>query len=194
MHGVQKALQKRATTSRYRKHEVKERHMTRKFHQIAVAATIFVFAGVSVAEAAGGRVRARGDNGTVVTTAGPNGGAAARARGAVRNDDGSTTAGSSASARGPNGAEARRRSTTTVNPDGSATRSSEASAGGPLGSTSTQATTSRDAEGNVSGQRTTEASGAAGTRQGQVTYDSATGVARTTTCTNSAGVVVACPR
>jgi hypothetical protein len=157
------------------------------------AMSLFAF---DSADAREGRVKARGQNGVAAAGAGPNGGAFARGAGCVENQAGGQTCASGGAARTPNGSRAARASSTTVNPDGSATRRGGFAAKGANGGAvaSTGATT-RDADGNVSGQRETNATGAKGaTYQGQVTYDSTNGLARTATCKNAEGVVVPCPR
>lgn len=171
--------------------------MMNKTLTTALAATLAVtLIAAGVAEAREGRVRARGDKGVVTGVAGPNGGAAVRGRGAVQNPDGSVTAGSAAAARTPQGGRAARASTTTVNPDGSATHKGGFAAEGANGGTAvSQGSATRNADGTVSGSRSTQATAPSGaTYQGTSSYDPATGVTRTTTCTNASGAVVACPR
>ncbi len=150
----------------------------------------------SVAEAREGRIRARGENGVAAAAAGPNGGAFARGRGAVQNQDGSVTSGSAGAIRTPQGARAVRGSTTTVNPDGSATRRSGFAAQSAQGGVVTsQGSSTLNADGTYSGARSTEATGPEGaTYQGTTTYNPETGVVRSATCTDPTGAVVACPR
>jgi hypothetical protein len=159
----------------------------------ALAATV-TFA--SVADAREGRVRARGENGVATAGAGPNGGAIVRGRGAVENPDGSVTAGSAGAFRGPNGAKGVRGSTTTVNPDGSATRRGGFAASGENGSVQSSGSSSRSTDGSYTGQRSTTATSAntGNTYNSTTTYDPATGVNRTVTCTNASGAAIACPR
>jgi hypothetical protein len=160
---------------------------------LAAAALAFSMAGV--AEAREGRIAARGQNGAVIAGAGPNGGAVVRGRGAVQNEDGSVTAGSAGAVRTPSGGRAARASTTTANPDGSATRRGGFAAEGANGSVASSGSATRNADGTASGSRSTSATNAAGgTYQGTTTYDSATGITRTTVCTDPSGATVACPR
>jgi hypothetical protein len=170
-----------------------------KLSKLTPAMAVFLalgLVGTSYAEAGAGRARARGDQGVVTATSGPNGGAATRSRGATQNADGSVTAGSAGAARTPQGGRAARGSTTTANPDGSATRTSRAAAEGANGgSASTQGATTRNADGTVTSSRETNGTNPqGGTYQGVTTYDPATGITRTTTCTNASGAQVACPR
>lgn len=169
--------------------------MSKLFTSLAVAAAALTLVAGSVAEARQGRVAARGQNGAVVAGAGPNGGAGVRARGCTQGDTSATCA-SGGAVRGPNGGRGARASTTTVNEDGSATRRSGLAAQGSDGGTLTSTgSTTRNADGTVNGARSTSATAADGsTYQGTTTYDPATGVTRTTTCTDASGAVVACPR
>jgi hypothetical protein len=148
-----------------------------------------------VAEAREGRVKARGQNGVVAAGAGPNGGAYARGRGAVQNDNGSVTSASGAVARGPNGGRGARASTTTVNPDGSATHQGGFVAEGAQGSVASSGSAARNADGTYSGARSTQATSATtgATYKGSTSYDSTTGVTRTATCTDAAGAAIVCP-
>jgi hypothetical protein len=172
-----------------------ETKMTTKILTAAALGLAFAVAlAAPHADAREGRVKARGEHGAVAAGAGPNGGAFARGAGAKQNADGSVTAASGGVARGPNGAKAARASTTTVNPDGSASRRGGFAASGANGAIASTGSTTRNADGTVDAQRTTEATGAKGSYEGQTTYNSTTGVTRQTTCTDPSGAVVACPR
>jgi hypothetical protein len=170
--------------------------MNKTFLTVAVIGLALTISAASVAEAREGRVRARGDHGVGVAAAGPNGGAVVRGRGAVENPDGSVTAGRAGAVRTPEGGRAARASKTTVNPDGTAQRESGVvgqSAAGGVAQTSGE--TTRNADGTISSDRTTQAKAADGsTFSATTSYDAATGITRSTTCTNAAGAVVACPR
>ncbi len=146
------------------------------------------------ADAREGRIKARGANGAVAASVGPNGGAFARGAGAVTNADGSTTAASGGVMRAPNGAKAARGSTTTVNPDGSASRRSGFAAKGAKGAVASTGSATRDADGTIDASRTTAATGAKGSYEANTTYSTENGVTRQATCKDAAGVVVACPR
>jgi len=169
--------------------------MSKLFTSLAVAAAALTMVVADVADARQGRVAARGQNGAVVAGAGPNGGAGVRARGCTQGDTSATCA-SGGAVRSPNGDRGARASTTTVNEDGSATRTSGLAAQGADGGTlSSTGATTRNADGTVNGSRSSSATAPDGsTYQGATTYDPATGVARTTTCTDASGAVVTCPR
>lgn len=169
--------------------------MSKLFTSLAVAAVTLTLAAADVAEARQGRIAARGQNGAVVAGAGPNGGAGVRARGCAQGET-SVTCASGGAVRGPNGGRGARASRTIVNEDGSATRNSGLAVRGADGGalTSTGSTT-RNSDGTVNGSRSTSAIAADGsTYQGTTTYDPATGLTRTTTCTDASGAAVACPR
>jgi hypothetical protein len=157
-----------------------------------VGATILTFSMASIAEAQS-RAAVKGQRGAATAASGE-AGSTARARGCKPNESGGTTCGSAGAARGAAGGRGARASSTTTNPDGSATRTSRAGASGANGSASTEGSATRNADGTASGSRSTQAQGAQGSYAGETTYDSATGVTRTTTCTNAQGVQVACPR
>ncbi|MGE4410893.1 MAG: hypothetical protein AB7D33_10030 [Sphingobium sp.] len=162
----------------------------------ALVASSLLFVG-GTAEARQGVIKARGTNGVVTAVRGPNGTTGARARGTVRNEDGSLTRASGGAWRNANGGTSVRGATTTVNPDGSGTRTSNAYASGAKGTASSSGTLSRDAEGNWTGNRNSTATNAAtgNSYSGSVSIDPATGQpVRTATCTDASGAVIACPR
>lgn len=161
-----------------------------------LAATASLLATSIAAEARPTRVKAAGNNGAVSAVKGPNG-SAVRGRGAVRNADGSVTAGSGGAFKTANGGKGYRGSTTTVNPDGSANRRSALSGSGAKGSVSSQSDVTRNADGSYSGGRTTSATSATtgNSYNGSTQIDPATGKpVRTATCTNASGAVIPCPR
>lgn len=171
--------------------------MNRTFSATALALATSAMFLTAVAADARGRVAARGPNGAVVATSGANGGGTVRARGARQNADGSVTSGRARATRGPNGGTGGVASTTTVNPDGSATRQSRRAGQNARGSYQSQSDVTRNADGTYSGGRTTTAtSNTTGTTyNGSTQIDPATGQpVRSATCTNAAGVVIACPR
>lgn len=170
--------------------------MSKFFFGVTAMAVAFTFAAVETADAREGRFRARGQNGVVAGAAGPNGGGFLRGAGCGANDAGGTNCASGGVARGPEGGLAGRASTTTFNADGSAARQGGFAAQGPDGGSAiSQGSATRNADGTYSGSRSTDLVASDGsTYQGDVTYDSATGVTRTTTCTDPTGAVVACPR
>jgi hypothetical protein len=167
----------------------------RSRHQIVAAITaVLALTAATTAEARQGSIRARGANGVVAGTTGAKG-SAVRARGAVRNDDGSVTAASGGAFRGANGSKGYRASTTTAAPDGSATRAGQLSASGARGSVDSAGSFSRGADGTWSGSRSTDAHNAAtGTSySGTTAIDPATGKpVHTGTCTDASGVAIAC--
>jgi hypothetical protein len=194
---------------------------------IALCTLAAAFA-VSIPDAdAAGRVKARGavqnaeggvTAGRASAARGPNGGAAARARGVKTDGQGNGQAASGGVYRGPNGGTAGRAGTTTWNADGSAQHQSGGQWNGPNSSGSTQGGFVRDTDGNVSGGRTTSATGAQGgsydanttygngsldrsvdaTGRNGNSYQSTTtatrgeGVDRTATCYDPNGNVIAC--
>lgn len=141
------------------------------------------------------RGRVAGPSGSVAGATGPNGGGYIRGRGKTVTSDGSVVRGSSGAIRTPSGGRSARGSTSTVNPDGSATRSSRLAGSGPRGSVASQGSVTRNADGTLSGGRSTTATrNATGvTYSGSTTIDPATGKpVRTATCSNASGAVVPC--
>jgi hypothetical protein len=158
---------------------------------VMIAATMVA----SVAAEAQSRARVRTPHGVAAGATGPNG-TVVRGRGAVRNADGSVTAGSGGAYQTANGQGARG-STTTVNPDGSATRRSGFAVQGARGTASGSGNVTRNADGTYSGGRTTTATSATtgNSYNGSTQIDPATGKpVRSGTCTNASGQVIACPR
>jgi hypothetical protein len=158
---------------------------------LAVAALVVSGA----AQAAEGRIKARGANGMVAAGAGPNGGAYARGNGAMTNSDGSVTGVSGGAAYGPNGGWGARASTMTVNPDGSAARSGGFMAGGAQGTITGAGSSGLNADGTYYGHRSTQATSAVtgNSYNAATSYDHATGVTHTGTCTGATGELFACP-
>jgi hypothetical protein len=161
-----------------------------------LAATAGLFAMAATADARPTRAKAAGQNGSVTAIKGANG-SGVRARGAVKNADGSVTSGRTGAFQTANGAKGARGSTTTINPDGSANRRTARGATGARGSYGTTSDVTRNADGTYSGGRSTNAtSNATGnTYNGSTQIDPATGKpVRSATCTNASGAVIACPR
>lgn len=129
---------------------------------------------VSIPDAdAAGRVKARGaaqnaeggvTAGRASAARGPNGGGAVRARGVKTDGQGNGQAASGAVVRGPNGGTGGRAGTTTWHSDGSAQHQSGAQWNGANGSGSSEGGFVRNADGTVSGGRSTGATGAQGGR------------------------------
>jgi hypothetical protein len=107
---------------------------------------------------------------------------------------GSGAAGSGRCAAGAQGRGCRT-GATTWSADGSVQhRSGAAVEGAQGGHASTSGGFTRSADGAVTGGRTTQATGSQGASyNAQTTYDSATGVSRTVTCTDASGAAIACP-
>lgn len=166
--------------------------MTKTLSILAAAAAV-TLAIVPAADAASGRVKARGANGGFAAGT-HNGNSYARGWGVRQNADGSTTYGSGGAFRLNNGAAGVRGSTTTVNPDGSATRQGGFAASGSKGSVTSQGSATRSADGTLSGSRNTDVTAANGnTYSGTTTYDPATGVTHTATCRDASGGSISCP-
>lgn len=126
---------------------------------------------------------------------GPNGGTSASRR-VIRSDgEGNATAGTGRVWTSPNGGVGGRAGHTTVGADGSVEHRSGVATSGAKGSVSSQGSSQRDADGNVTGARTTNATNAAtgNSYQGQTSYDKATGVSHSASCFDAAGNAIACP-
>lgn len=127
--------------------------------------------------------------------AGPNGGGFLRGRRTQGDGQGNVTSTSGGAFRGPNGASGARAAQVTHNADGSASRQGGFAASGERGSVQSQGNVSRTADGAVSGERTTSATGANGnTYQGSTTYTKGEGVSHTGTCSDAAGNSIPCAR
>ncbi|WP_374397446.1 hypothetical protein [Sphingopyxis sp.] len=167
------------------------KHRTHLF--TAIAATVALTA-VSTADARQGSVRARGQNGVVAGSTGPNG-TVVRGRSTVQNPDGSTTRRSGGAFVGANGRKGKAGASTTVAPDGTADRATQGSIDGPRGSASSSSNFQRGADGTWTGGRssTVTNSGTGKTYSGTTTIDPATGKpVHSGTCTDAAGTVVDC--
>lgn len=168
---------------------------------IAVASLLTVATiAVQVAEAQQRVARGARTNGAGGVTAGqvhdrtgPNGGTLRGGRGVVSDGQGNAIAGSANCANGEAG-RACRAGVTTRTADGAVRRQSGIQAEGANGGTldSTGGFT-KDAEGNISQARTSNASGEQGSVAVDKAYTTETGRARTVTCANTAGEIVACP-
>jgi hypothetical protein len=161
---------------------------------MAVAVSALAFTSVT-ADARPTRGKVSGPNGSATVVQGEKG-STVRGRGGKKNADGSVNTGSAGVFQTTSGARGGRASTTTVNPDGSANRRSASGASGPGGSYSSNSDVTRNADGTWSGGRsTTGTSSASGTTyHGTTQIDPATGKpVRSASCTDAAGVVIACP-
>lgn len=153
---------------------------------------------IDTAEARGGRFVRENPAGGVTAGAaydhtGPNGGRKAGARGVITDGEGNGAGASGSCAEGEKGRGCRG-AVTTWSADGTIDRKSGFEAEGANGGTaSSDGTFHRNADGTYAGDRTTTATGENGTYNANTTYDSANGVARTVTCTDAAGAVIACP-
>ncbi|PEQ10723.1 hypothetical protein B2G71_20615 [Novosphingobium sp. PC22D] len=159
------------------------------------AASLAVFAALlSTTVEARGVIRATGPNGASTAAAGPRG-AAVRARGTVRNSDGSVTHASGGAFAGYNGSRGARASSTTVSPDGSVSRQGEAGASGPRGSVYSQGGFTRSSDGTWSGSRSSSATNAqtGNSYSGTTQIDPATGKpVHTGTCSDAYGNTIPC--
>ncbi len=133
--------------------------------------------------------------GRLAARKGPNGGAMARGSAVQTDGAGNATAASGGAFKTANGASGARASKSQVNADGSASRSGGFAAQGSKGAVQSQGNVTRTADGQVNGDRTTSATGAAGgTYNAQTTYNKTDGVTRTATCTSPGGEVVPCKK
>lgn len=162
-----------------------------------IAAALMTFS-ITLADQADAQGRARGarvnDAGGVSAGQVHNNGRRAGARGVVTDGDGNAAAGGVSCARGEAG-RACRAGATTVTGEGAVNHRSGAAVEGANGASAvTQGGFTRTQDGVVTGQRDTTLTDAEGNaRSATTTYDSASGITRSVTCTNASGVVVACP-
>jgi hypothetical protein len=126
---------------------------------------------------------------------GPNGGMAGRTHGFATDGQGNAAGGSASGFQTPSGAKGFRAGMTTRSADGAVHHQSGGAVSGANGSASSYGSFSKNADGTMSGSRSTTAqsktSGAS--YQGNTTYNSTDGVQHTSSCTNATGDMVTCP-
>jgi hypothetical protein len=170
------------------------RHTAFRTFSIA-AALVAAVSVVNIAEAKNNRLKLSGSNGTVNVLKGANG-VVTCGRGGKQNSNGSVTTGRGCAGKGVNGNKAAGGSTTTFGNDGSVSRKVKRKGSGTNGSYATQGGFTRNADGTLSGNRTTSGTNnkTGNSFSGSTTIDPTTGKpVRKATCTNANGNAIACP-
>ncbi len=143
-------------------------------------------------------VRPNAAGGTTATAwvdrQGPFGGSRRAARAVATDGQGHTVAAGRRSVAGPQGGSVQRAGRTEVNADGSAHHAGSISASGARGTLQSSGSATRDAAGQVDAGRTTSATSAAtgNSVQSSASYNSATGLTRSTVCYDASGATIAC--
>jgi len=134
--------------------------------------------------------------GAVTRHVGPNGGATTSRRVLRTDGEGNGMATSGRAWQTPNGGTGGRAGVTTHSADGSVQHKSGFATSSAKGSVNSQGSLQRDADGNVTQNRTTNATNATtgNSYQGSTSYDSTTGLSHSGSCFDAGGNAIACPR
>lgn len=125
---------------------------------------------------------------------GPNGGKAGRAHGFATDGQGNAVGGSAAAFKTPGGAKGVRAGMTMRSADGAVHHQSGGMVSGANGSASSYGGFTKNADGTVSGSRSTSAQSktSKASYQGNTSYSSSDGVRHSSSCTNASGDMVTC--
>ena len=170
------------------------------FKNTLIVASLLAATLATDAFAVGGRARYQNAAGGVTSSAGhayrgANGGGFARGRRIQTDGAGNVSGVSGAAGITANGGYYHRKGSFSRSADGSATRQGNMAASGQRGSVDSSGSATRNPDGSVNGNRSTQVTNAQTgvTKDINSNYTSGQGVTRTATCVDAMGVSVACP-